>query len=139
MHTLVQSAAASHSSRTWARFGFRTPDEARSATACLLYRSWGVMAVRAQARLKLHGLAHVGSGSSAAASRRFASQTCVSLDRCDMDDDAASIRLVLGEVARAETLTLPMLHEGTPLELDRDAPFREIPLRCSQKNDIQMT
>ena len=35
-----------------------------------VYRSWGVAAVRAQARLKIDGLAHVGSGAPAAAARR---------------------------------------------------------------------
>ena len=48
----------------------RDPDEAVASLSRSLYRSWGLMAVRGQARLKLAGLAHVGGGAVAAASRR---------------------------------------------------------------------
>ena len=50
--------------------GCRDPDTAKAALARYLYKSWGVMAVRAQAHLKLGGLAHVGSGAVAADARR---------------------------------------------------------------------
>ena len=38
------------------------------------YRSWGLMAVRGQAHLKLAGLCHVGVGASVAHSRRVGAE-----------------------------------------------------------------
>ena len=50
--------------------GFRDPQEAAASLKRSLYRSWGLMAMRGQARLKLRGLSHVGSGAVAARVRR---------------------------------------------------------------------
>ena len=48
----------------------RDPQDAAAMLLRSLYRSWGLMAVRGQARLKLAGLAHVGTGASEARARR---------------------------------------------------------------------
>ena len=72
-HELLGVLAAEYASRHWVRMGCRAPQDAAAALSRSLYRSWGLMAVRGQARLKLSGLAHVGAGAGAASSRRAAS------------------------------------------------------------------
>ena len=67
---LVAALSAGWASRDWVRMNCRDPSEATAVIAHSLYRSWGLAAVRAQARLKLNGLAHVGAGARAAAGRR---------------------------------------------------------------------
>ena len=51
--------------------GCRDPQEAAATLKRSLYRSWGLMAMRGQARLKLAGLAQVGAGASVARARRL--------------------------------------------------------------------
>ena len=70
VHDLAGLLATSYASRHWVRLRGRDPDDAAAAISRTLYRSWGLMAVRGQARLKLAGLAHVGAGATAASSRR---------------------------------------------------------------------
>ena len=70
VHDLVSLLAAGQASRDWASMRCRDSNEAKALIARTLYRSWGLMAVRSQARLKLCGLAHVGTGMQAAALRR---------------------------------------------------------------------
>jgi hypothetical protein len=70
VHELVGILAKAHASRHWITMGCRNPEEAVALTARTLFRSWGLMAVRAQACLKLSGLAHVGTGNKAASGRR---------------------------------------------------------------------
>jgi len=70
VHELAEVLATSSASRQWVRMGSRDPLEAAATLKRTLYRSWGLMAVRAQARLKLAGLSHVGTGASAARARR---------------------------------------------------------------------
>ena len=66
VHHLVHALADSYGGRTWAHAGFRDPDEARASAARKLYRSWGLMAMRANARLKLFNLTYVGQGAATA-------------------------------------------------------------------------
>jgi len=73
VHELVRVLAKTHASNHWVRLGSRDPDEAAAALSRALYRSWGLMAMRGQARLKLAGLSHVGVGAAAACSRRLGS------------------------------------------------------------------
>jgi hypothetical protein len=80
-HELVRMLATTYASRHWARMGSRDPQDAAAAMQRSLYRSWGLMAVRGQARLKLAGLAHVGAGAHAASSRRAASEAFHDLRR----------------------------------------------------------
>ena len=74
VHELVQTLARSHAERNWVHIGGRDPQEAASILARSLYRSWGVMAVRSQARVKLANLAHVGAGSAVAHSPHVGSE-----------------------------------------------------------------
>jgi len=71
-HELVAQLAACRGARDWARLGCRSPSDAVALLARHLYRSWGLAVVRAQACLRLGGLAHVGPGASAATGRRAA-------------------------------------------------------------------
>ena len=75
VHDLVGVLAKAYASRNWVSLLCRDPAEAQSLVARSLYRSWGCMAVRAQACLKLSGLAYVGTGNTAATSRRTDSGT----------------------------------------------------------------
>ena len=61
--------------------GSRDPQEAAATLKRTLYRSWGLMAMRGQARLKLMGLSHVGSGAAAARARREEAASSYSLRR----------------------------------------------------------
>ena len=70
VHELVRTVATEYASRHWVRLGSRDPQDAAAAMARTLYRFWGLMALRRQARLKLFGLAHVGAGAAVAATRR---------------------------------------------------------------------
>ena len=70
VHELVQVLASAHASRHWGMLRGRDPQDAAAICARSLYRSWGMMAVRGQARVKLTGMGHVGNGAAAAASRR---------------------------------------------------------------------
>ena len=70
VHDLVSILAVNCASRQWVRMGSRDPEEAAATLKRSLYRSWGLMAMRSQARLKLAGLSHVGAGASAARARR---------------------------------------------------------------------
>ena len=69
-HELVSVLANNHAALNWVQTGCRDPQDAAAVLSRTLYRSWGLMALRGQARLKLAGLAHVGAGASAASSRR---------------------------------------------------------------------
>ena len=60
-------------SRDWAQAGFADIGDAKAAALRQLYRTFGLAAVRAQARLKLGGLALVGTGAREALGRRSAS------------------------------------------------------------------
>ena len=73
VHALLKVVADECSSREWVAMGARDPDDAKTSISSALYRSWGVAAVRAQARLKLRGLSSVGPGANAARTRRQAS------------------------------------------------------------------
>ena len=73
VHDLVQTLASSYSARHWIDMHARDPNEAKAIVARMLYRSWGLAAVRANATLKLGGISFVGAGSAAAAGRRNAS------------------------------------------------------------------
>ena len=73
VHELLDVLASSCASRQWARMGSRDPQDAAAALKRSLYRSWGLMAARGQARLKLMGLGHVGTGAAAARARRVES------------------------------------------------------------------
>ena len=64
-----------HAARHWIDMGARNPDAATALVTGMLYRSWGLAAVRAQASLKLGGLAHVGSGAAHASRRRTAASS----------------------------------------------------------------
>ena len=66
VHELAHVLATSCASRQWGRMGCRDPQEAAATLKRSLYRSWGLAAIRAQARLKLAGLSHVAAGASAA-------------------------------------------------------------------------
>ena len=81
VHELVQVLAKSCASRQWARMGARDPQEAAALLQRSLYRSWGLMAMRGQARLKLMGMSQVGSGAAAARARRTDSAAAHSLRR----------------------------------------------------------
>ena len=81
VHELVTVLAASCASRQWTRMGARDPQDAAATLKRSLYRSWGLMAMRGQARLKLMGLSHVGSGAAAARARRTDSTAAHSLRR----------------------------------------------------------
>jgi hypothetical protein len=70
VHSLVDLLAGGRASRDWVRMGCRSSNDAKASLARYLYRSWGLMAVRGQACLKLSGLAHVGPGAQIAADRR---------------------------------------------------------------------
>ena len=74
VHELLRVLATSQASRDWARMGCRDYDEAVAMISRTLYRSWGLMAIRAEARLKLAGLAHVRTRAAAACSRRTSSE-----------------------------------------------------------------
>ena len=81
VHELVHVLATTCSARQWARMGSRDPQEAAATLKRSLYRSWGLMAVRGQARLKLMGLSHVGTGAAAARARRTSSAATHCLPR----------------------------------------------------------
>ena len=70
VHALVGQMTSGRALREWIRLGCRDSDDAKATLARYIYRSWGLAAVQAQARLKIDGLAHVGSGAPAAAARR---------------------------------------------------------------------
>ena len=70
VHELLSILAMTYASRHWVRLGGRDPQDATATLSRSMYRSWGLMAVRRQARLKLSCLAHVGAGAVAASSRR---------------------------------------------------------------------
>ena len=69
-HSLVNRLAQCRASRDWARMGCRGLGEATALLSRYLFRSWGIAAVREQARLRIAGLSHVGTGAAAAAGRR---------------------------------------------------------------------
>ena len=69
-HGLVDRLASRRAAREWVRLGCRDEADAKEMVSRSLYRSWGIAALRAQARLKLSGLSHVGSGAQAASQRR---------------------------------------------------------------------
>ena len=70
VHELLDVLASSCASRQWARMGSRDSQDAAATLKGSLYRSWGLMAARGQARFKLMGLGHVGTGAAAARARR---------------------------------------------------------------------
>ena len=70
VHALVGQITSGRALREWIRLGCRDSEDAKATLARYIYRSWGLAAVRAQARLKIDGLAHAGSGAPAAAARR---------------------------------------------------------------------
>jgi len=74
VHELLSMLAATYASRHWVRLRAQDPEDATAALSRALYRSWGLMAVRVHARLKLAGLAQVGAGAAAASSRRHGAE-----------------------------------------------------------------
>ena len=75
VHELLSVLAKNHASNHGERMGSRDPGTAAaSVLSRSLYRSWGLMAIRGQARLKLAGLAHVRVGAAAPCSRRQCSE-----------------------------------------------------------------
>ena len=93
VHELLLTLARSHAERHWVSMGSRDPQDAASALARSLYRSWGLMAVRSQARVKLANLCHVGGGSVAANARRAGSQAFHSRRREAYQLHFAAVRL----------------------------------------------
>ena len=71
----------------------RDSTEVAAELARTLYRSWGLAAVRAQARLKLAGLAQVGLGAAAAVSRRGAAEAALQRRRQAYQLHFAAVRL----------------------------------------------
>ena len=69
---MLSAIARDYAERHWVNMSAREPSEAAATVARMLYCSWGMTAVRAQASLKLDGLAYVGTGAAAASRRRSA-------------------------------------------------------------------
>ena len=74
VHSLVNDLACGRAARDWPRLLCRDQDVAKALLDRSLYRSLGLEAVRSQARLKLAGLSHVGTGVAAASRRRANSE-----------------------------------------------------------------
>ena len=81
MGNLVQTMAIASTQRNWVSMQCCDLQDAAAKVAGTLYRSWGLMAVQGQARLKLVGLSHVGAGATAAHCRRVGSEVVHSHQR----------------------------------------------------------